>query len=102
MQGCGWYGSPHPGVGAEMALGAARLLPSKPPTPDGLQWQALQLGERGESRQPRAGPNHRYVMRRFLLWRHFCGIGGPACSPSTSCLLTCTASLSGLSTGLWP
>lgn len=56
---------------------------SKPPTPEGR----LQL------RQPGAWPNHRYVMRRFLLWRHFCGIGCPTCSPGASCLPTRPASL---------
>lgn len=76
-----------------IALGSAGSSSSKPPTPDGV----VQLRERWEgSGSPGAWPNHRYVMRRFLLWRHFCGIGigCPACSPGASCLPTLPASLS--------
>lgn len=51
---------------------------------------AAGLGERGERTAAPGPPNHRYVMRHFLLWRHFCGIGiaGPACSPGASGLPT--------------
>lgn len=58
-----------------IALGSAGSSSSKPPTPDGV----VQLREPWEgSGSPGAWPNHRYVMRRFLLWRHFCGSGSAA------------------------
>lgn len=91
--------------------GVAGVAPagSPPPGAEGGQKSALHrlglseaLRERGERAGGPARPNHRYVMRRFLLWRHFCGIGCPACSPGASCLPSPSASLSALSLRLWP
>lgn len=99
-----------PGRGAQVPGGACRGVASAAPADPRLPspprvggWNAalrrLQLlqaphprraaaaeGAAGSSGSPGAWPNHRYVMRRFLLWRHFCGIGCPACSPGASCL----------------
>ena len=63
-----------------------RLLLLQAPYP---RRAAAAEGAAGSSGSPGAWPNHRYVMRRFLLWRHFCGIGCPACS----CLPTSLAAL---------
>lgn len=79
--------SPPPVGGWNAAL--SRLLLLQAPYP---RRAAAAEGAAGSSGSPGAWPNHRYVMRRFLLWRHFCGIGCPACS----CLPTSPAALCSL------
>lgn len=70
----GWGGD-----GAQPCTGS--YAPSPPPQ-TGCSGRRLQRGELGEgSGSPGAWPNHRYVMRRFLLWRHFCGIRLPRLLP---------------------